>query len=253
MESNFAALMERTFAFVVELFTKYGYWLIGIVLAVVVIMLPINYLVKTAFKNTENVSLQRIRKSISTVAVYIVSIGVLFLFQWLVGLPDTETILVSEAIPEILAEDGVTVVQEAVPAVYETVDVIVHNYNFVEVAQDTFRIGTLAMVVWWFIKLGVQVGFGPVITKIAASNEFKTALKEIGLDSKTANTVLDAMKVATKDKAAEANQKLSDYIQKNEAAINTEFRLMLNLYNIDKTKITEYANLLTGIFKKKHA
>lgn len=241
MESNFAALMERTFAFIVEMFTKYNYWLFAIVAAIVIIMIPVNYLVKLAFKNTDNISLQRIRKSISSLMVYVVSIGVLFLFQWLVGVGQVEVM-------EEIVVEGEEATQLVGTGVFNW-QLGIHSYNFIEVAQDTFRVGTLAMVAWWVIKLVVQVGFGPIVTKIATSNEFQKALKEIGLDNKIANSVLKTLQVALKGKAEEADIKIKDYVKANEASINAELCTMLNLCNIDKTKIRDYATVLTNEIK----
>lgn len=241
MESNFAALMERTFAFIVEMFTKYNYWLFAIVAAIVIIMIPVNYLVKLAFKNTDNISLQRIRKSISSLMVYVVSIGVLFLFQWLVGVGQVEVM-------EEIVVEGEEATQLVGTGVFNW-QLGIHSYNFIEVAQDTFRVGTLAMVAWWVIKLVVQVGFGPIVTKIATSNEFQKALKEIGLDNKVANSVLKTLKVALKGKAEEADIKIKEYVKANEASINAELCTMLNLCSIDKTKIRDYAAVLTNEIK----
>lgn len=241
MESNFAALMERTFAFIVEMFTKYNYWLFAIVAAIVIIMIPVNYFVKLAFKNTDNISLQRIRKSISSLMVYVVSIGVLFLFQWLVGVGQVEVM-------EEIVVEGEEATQLVGTGVFNW-QLGIHSYNFIEVAQDTFRVGTLAMVAWWVIKLVVQVGFGPIVTKIATSNEFQKALKEIGLDNKVANSVLKTLKVALKGKAEEADIKIKEYVKANEASINAELCTMLNLCNVDKTKIRDYATVLTNEIK----
>lgn len=241
MESNFAALMERTFAFIVEMFTKYNYWLFAIVAAIVIIMIPVNYLVKLAFKNTDNISLQRIRKSISSLMVYVVSIGVLFLFQWLVGVGQVEVM-------EEIVVEGEEATQLVGTGVFNW-QLGIHSYNFIEVAQDTFRVGTLAMVAWWVIKLVVQVGFGPIVTKIATGNEFQKALKEIGLDNKVANSVLKTLKVALKGKAEEADIKIKEYVKANEASINAELCTMLNLCSIDKTKIRDYAAVLTNEIK----
>lgn len=215
MESvNFAQLMEQTFQFVFEMFRHYGWWIFAIVGFTTLFMMPVNCLIKLAFKKTDNSSLQRLRKTLSSVCVYPVALGVLYLYQWLIG---------------------------------------EHNYKFVEVITDVWYVGTLSMVLWFLIKIVLDVGIMPVVRKITSVPSFKKLLSSCGVDVKTATAVVNSVESLLPGKATAAGENtVDDYLKKNQAAVQQQISYLLNLYNIDKGKIKTYADNILNAVNVKH-
>ena len=79
------------------LFSHFGWYSLLLVAGTMLVMIPINILYKHIMKKE---SLQRLRKTISALSVYLVAMGVVALFTWtVVKQPITFTYLVGACIP----------------------------------------------------------------------------------------------------------------------------------------------------------
>lgn len=82
---EFMTFIRTVFSSGANLYSSYSFYLFIIVAAVVIVMIPINFGIKKAFKKASNPALIRLRKALSTTAVFAVTIGALYLFQLIVG------------------------------------------------------------------------------------------------------------------------------------------------------------------------
>lgn len=228
---DFDRIIQTTFDFICWLYKTYNWHLFLIVAAVVAIMIPINMLVKHLFKNKTSALGQRTRRAISTLLVYIVSFGVIFAYVRLIGFT---------SVVETTLEDGTI----------ETATVVSHVYGKSLMLRDSLPIGTLAMTMWWIIKLIRDVGVLPIVNKLANSDTFKQELKAAGLDTKLAKNIYDVLKSVMKENAAKEDSRLEDYIAANQGTICAEIQYMLNLYSIDSTKISAYVDAILNKVNK---
>ena len=82
---EFMTFIRTVFSSGANLYSSYSFYLFIIVAAIVIVMVPINFGIKKAFKKASNPALIRLRKALSTTAVFAVTIGALYLFQLIVG------------------------------------------------------------------------------------------------------------------------------------------------------------------------
>lgn len=133
------------------LFDYFGWFSILLVVATTGLMIPVNILYKKFIKK-EN--LQRLRKLISSLSVYVVALGLVALFTG-------------------------TVIKAPLTAEY--------------LLGASLSCGLLAMLLWSVIKVVKDYGVAPIIKSIAQSKEAKQALKDLGLDKGLVDTIMNGI------------------------------------------------------------
>lgn len=224
MENSFALLLSKAFNFITKMWAEYSYYLIAIVGLVFLLMIPINALVKLIFKKackgTVSQPVERVRKTISSVLVYGVSIGVLYLYQYL----------------RPMIKMGAS------------------DYAFKNIIGDVFYVSVLAMIAWSLFKFVMQVGIKPIFLQIVKaakglsnSNAFKSALKEAGVDVKVGTSVIESLNTFLADQIKESDQTLSDYVKAHEGDIRNELYDLL--VACDKVESGDMYNTLNSILE----
>lgn len=140
------------------LFERFGWYSVLLVIATTLIMIPVNMLYKKIMKNE---SLSRLRKTISSVSVYIVAMGLIAFFT------------------------GV-VIREP----------ITFGYLF----TSSMNCGLLSMLLWAIIKLVRDCGVSPIINAILSSKQAKAWMKEYGLSEKLVEVAREEVSKYMKDK-----------------------------------------------------
>ena len=140
------------------LFERFGLYSILLVLGTTLIMIPINMLYKKLFKKE---SLNRLRKTVSCLSVYLVALGLVAFFTWLVF------------------KEPLTI-----------------EYLF----SSCMSCGLLSMFLWAVIKFIRDYGLMPIWNVILANKEAKAWLKEIGLSEKLVDVISQEVKKYLKDK-----------------------------------------------------
>lgn len=134
------------------LFTYFGYWTFALILGVFLLMLPIGFAYRKLFKKD---SLQRLRKVVSALSVYVVSAGLISLFTaFVIKEPLTASYIFNTALP----------------------------------------CGFLAQFLWAIFKFVRDYGFMPLLSKIAQSKEFANTLKSFGINEKIISIITDQVK-----------------------------------------------------------
>jgi len=220
MDEAFVTFLNKCFGAWTNLFDTYGWWTAAIVGATVLVMIPINLLVKACFKKTENKSLQRIRKVISGLCVYGVSIAMLYLYQ------------------AIVAKEP--------------------DYSFMLVASSFVYVGTLAMLVWAVLKAVWEIGLWPILLPIVksvkSSKEFKELLAGYGVDKKVIDAVLAAFETIAEKKAKESGTTLEEYLAQHQVTMSEDIRQLLAVYTkAESGQITDIAQKLIDIINKQHS
>lgn len=140
---------EQIFTYGKQLYSWFGWWSVAIVCAVTLIMIPINLLIKKIFERAKSDSVVRIRKTISSLMVFVVAFGTLALACLIFKMPFTFGFGLVGCVPT----------------------------------------GALAMVVWAIIKVIVDCGIGPIISAVSKSKSVKKLLKSTGLDKDIVNAI----------------------------------------------------------------
>lgn len=133
------------------LFDYFGWFSILLVVATTGIMIPINMLYKKLIKKE---GLQRLRKLVGSLSVYVIALGLVALFTG-------------------------TVIKAPLTAEY--------------LLGATLSCGLLSMLLWAVIKVVKDYGFAPILKSIANSKEAKQALKELGLDKALVDMVMNSV------------------------------------------------------------
>lgn len=224
MENSFALLLSKAFGFITKMWAEYSYWLIAVVGLVFLLMIPINMLVKLIFKKTckGNVSqpVERIRKTVSSVLVYGVSLGVLYLYQY----------------------------------VRPMIGMGASDYAIGGIIGDVFYVGVLAMIAWSLLKFVIQVGIKPICLQIVKaakglsnSSAFKAELKKAGVDPKIGTSIIESLNTFLADQIKESDQTLSDYIKSHEGDVRNELYDLL--VTCDKVESGDMYNTLNSILE----
>ena len=133
------------------LFDYFGWFSILLVVGTTGIMIPLNILYKKLIKKD---SLQRLRKLLSSLSVYVVALGIVSLFTGVViKAPLTIQYLIG----------------------------------------STLACGLLAMMLWSIIKVIKDYGVAPIIKSLAQSKEAKKALEDLGLDKNLVGTLMSGV------------------------------------------------------------
>ena len=140
------------------LFENFGWYSICLVVITTCLMIPLNLLYKKLFKKD---SLNRLRKTISAVSVFVVAFGIVAFFT------------------------GVVVKQPM------TMSYLVASCSCC---------GSLSMVLWAIIKLIRDYGWMPIVNAIVESKKAKEWLKEVGINDKFLVAVTDKVKSYMKEK-----------------------------------------------------
>lgn len=165
--------MEQFLVYVQELYTLFGWWALAIVLTTVVCMIPINKGIKYLFNRlslsteaksddtteTKITQINRLRKVVSSICVFVVAIIVLYLFQWIFG---------------------------------------TQNYNIEYILSNCIPIGMCAMFAWAIIKSIKEAGVLPVVSWIAEKLEttgyIDKLFENIPIDKKISESVYKMLK-----------------------------------------------------------
>lgn len=140
------------------LFEHFGWYAIFLVIITTVLMIPINMLYKKLFKKE---SLERIRKTVSSVSVFVVSFGIIAFFT------------------------GV-ILKEPITMTY--------------LVASCSCCGSLSMVLWAIVKLIRDYGIAPILKAIAESKKAKEWLSEVGISQSLVNAITEKVKTYIKDK-----------------------------------------------------
>lgn len=140
------------------LFGHFGWYSILLVVGTTLLMIPLNLLYKKLFKKD---GLDRLRKTISAVSVFVVAFGLVAFFT------------------------GV-VLREVITMSY--------------LVASSSCCGSLSMVLWAIIKLIRDCGIAPILKAIAESKKAKEWLKEVGISDKFLVAITEKVKAYMKDK-----------------------------------------------------
>lgn len=140
------------------LFGHFGWYSILLVFGTTLLMIPLNLLYKKLFKKD---GLDRLRKTISAVSVFVVAFGLVAFFT------------------------GV-VLREVITMSY--------------LVASSSCCGSLSMVLWAIIKLIRDCGIAPILKAIAESKKAKEWLKEVGISDKFLVAITEKVKAYMKDK-----------------------------------------------------
>lgn len=144
---------EKIIDYVSNLFAIYGWWFVALVMSTFAIMLLVNWLLTKAFSKATTDALQRLRKTLSTLCVYVVS---------------STVIIVSNAIMK-------------------------HPFDIKFILINCVPVGALSMVVWAVVKIVRDLGFSKLIELIAKSKTIKNLLAKLPIDKEVANTIYDKL------------------------------------------------------------
>lgn len=120
------------------LFQNFGWFSIVLVLATTLLMIPLNMLYKKIMKNEK---IERLRKTISCVSVYLIAMALVAILTAIVRKP----------------------------------------MSFAYLVGGATSCGFLSMVLWAIIKLLRDYGWRPFVKKLATSKEAKKWLKDLGI------------------------------------------------------------------------
>lgn len=140
------------------LFEHFGWCAIGLVVFTTLLMIPINLLYKKLFKKD---SLNRLRKTISSISVFVVAIGVVAFFTG------------------VIIKEPMT-------------------WNYLIGASSCC--GSLSMVLWALIKLIRDYGLSPILNAIAENKKAKEWIKEVGVSQSLIDAITQKVKTYMKDK-----------------------------------------------------
>lgn len=134
------------------LFEHFGWKSILLVIATTLIMIPVNMLYKKLMKKD---NLDRLRKTISCLSVYIIALGVIAFFT---GVVLKETI---------------------------TIDYLV---------ASSMNCGLLSMFLWAVIKFVRDYGVLPIVNMVLENKKAKAWLKELGISEKLVDVLTEQVK-----------------------------------------------------------
>lgn len=140
------------------LFEHFGWYSLLLVVGTTLMMIPLNLLYKKIMKKE---SLDRLRKTISCLSVYIISLGLVAFFT------------------------GVVIRQP-----------LTLSY----LATSSISCGLLAMLLWAIIKFVRDYGVLPIVNAVLKSKEANKWLKELGISDKLISVVNTNIQVFMKDK-----------------------------------------------------
>lgn len=141
--------LDKTIVFVEQIFSYFGWYSIGLVSLTTLLMIPISLLLKKIFKSEGT---QRLRKTISSLLVYLVSAGVVSLFT----------------------------------AIFR-----VQTITFHYLVSTSIPIALLAMLLWAIIKIIRDYGFKPLLKLISQSKAWKEGIYKLGVDKKIVDLIVD--------------------------------------------------------------
>lgn len=144
---------EKIIDYVSNLFAIYGWWFVALVMSTFAIMLLVNWLLTKAFSKATTDALQRLRKTLSTLCVYVVA---------------SIVIIVANAIMK-------------------------HPFDIKFILINCVPVGALSMVVWAVVKIVRDLGFSKLIELIAKSKTIKNLLAKLPIDKEVANTIYDKL------------------------------------------------------------
>lgn len=144
---------EKIIDYVSNLFAIYGWWFVALVMSTFAIMLLVNWLLTKAFSKATTDALQRLRKTLSTLCVYVVA---------------SIVIIVANAIMK-------------------------HPFDIKFILINCVPVGALSMVVWAVVKIVRDLGFSKLIELIAKSKTIKKLLAKLPIDKEVANTIYDKL------------------------------------------------------------
>lgn len=144
---------EKIIDYVSILFAIYGWWFVALVISTFAIMLLVNWLLTKAFSKATTDALQRLRKTLSTLCVYVVA---------------SIVIIVANAIMK-------------------------HPFDIKFILINCVPVGALSMVVWAVVKIVRDLGFSKLIELIAKSKTIKNLLAKLPIDKEVANTIYDKL------------------------------------------------------------
>lgn len=142
---------DKIIEYALQIYTVYGYWCIAIVLATFAIMCVVNFALTKAFSKCQNTALVRLRKTLSSVLVFVVA-----------GLSLTIANLILK-----------------------------YKLDFKFIALNSVPVAGLSMILWAVVKVVRDMGIKPILEAIANSKTARNILKQIPLDKKLVNAVFD--------------------------------------------------------------
>lgn len=157
---------EKIIEYVKALFTIYGWWTLALVGATFIVMLPVNIIIKKIFAKAQGTETTRIRKTLSSVSVYAVALGVV--------------------------------------ALANLIFKVAFDINFLLVT--CVPVGSLAMVCWAVFKFTRDLGFGWLVKMLEKSKVIKEKLKALPLDNKIALNIYNKLVKLIEESKGENSQ-----------------------------------------------
>jgi len=173
------------------LFEYFGWFSILLVVGTTGIMIPLNILYKKCIKKE---GLQRLRKILSSLSVYVIALGLVALF--------TGTIIKAPLTAEYLL-------------------------------GATLSCGVLSMLLWSIIKVIKDYGIKPVLKSIAQSKEAKKALSDLGVDKHLLDTIMTGVDNYLKDANAKTFEDIANEELNLHKDIATKLTGFVETQNID--------------------
>ena len=217
---EFQEILKKLLGFITGLYHSYGWWALAIIGVTTLVMIPVNMLVKACFKKGEkNVALVRLRKALSSISAYIVAIGALYLYEWLV--------------PESLMRTPKT-------------------FSFLVLVEDVLSTGTSAMIAWWGLKLVRDIGIKPILLKIAESTEGKKLLNELvkksGIKKSVVESIVEEVETVIKDCTSDGSVTVDQYIAQHQDVLNQQAMHFVKLCDkIESTDVVAFAKAIADI------
>ncbi len=197
-----------------DLYERFGLWCLALIALTFGIMIGVNYLLKWLFRNTDKEQLIALRKFLSSCAVFVVAIGVLYLFNIVID-----------------NEDGM--------------------YCFAYALSNAITIASASMVIWALTKavwrIGLKGGIAAIIKKF--NSEFKILYNSIPLDKTVKKIVYDQIEEFV-TKNAEGLE-IDKYIDQNELEIFQKTQNLL-LGFVENENVEKFTKQFIETLKLKH-
>lgn len=181
------------------LIENFGIYSLLLVAITYTLMIPLNILYKNIMKVEK---LERLRKLLSAMSVYLVAMLVVDIFTM------------------IFSNDKI---------------------SFLYVFASSIPVGFLSQVLWSLTKFVKDYGWMPLVAKIAQSNEFKNALKKLGVDKRLISLLSDNVR--------NVDVKTLDEFIKDEVRYSAEIRSKLAGF-VESEKMQPIINMCLAEIKK---
>ena len=183
-------IMTEFSSSITDLWRRFGWWAVLLVAATFGIMIGVNYLLKFLFRKAETTQMTALRKFLSTLSVFVVAIGVMYLFNIIVD------------------NKGV--------------------YSFTYALNNAIPIASAAMMLWAIWKVIARVGLLPLfaLLKNRYGKEFTAVYNAIPLDNSVKKIILKKIEDYIADRVPD-DLDVNKYIDENDIIIYQKIQNLL--------------------------